>query len=46
MRMADAAAIAELATLIDGNAEHLSEPFLKARMEQAKAVDEVLGRMI
>ncbi|MCL2789946.1 MAG: prephenate dehydrogenase/arogenate dehydrogenase family protein [Desulfobulbus sp.] len=44
--MADAASIADLCALIDTNAAHLSEPFLQARMQQAKAVDEVLGRMI
>ena len=46
MQMADAASIGELCDLIDQNAEHLSESFLQARMHQAKAVDEVLGRMI
>ncbi|MCL1981277.1 MAG: prephenate dehydrogenase/arogenate dehydrogenase family protein [Proteobacteria bacterium] len=44
--MADAASITGLCTLIDTNAGRLSESFLKARMQQAKAVDEVLGRMI
>ncbi|MCL2340116.1 MAG: prephenate dehydrogenase/arogenate dehydrogenase family protein [Proteobacteria bacterium] len=44
--MADEAAIADLGALIDANAGRLSEPFLQARMQQAKAVDEVLGRMI
>ncbi|QQG66505.1 prephenate dehydratase domain-containing protein [Desulfobulbus oligotrophicus] len=46
IQMADAAAIAELCALIDRNATHLSSQFLTARMEQAMAVDEVLGRMI
>ncbi|WP_306546901.1 prephenate dehydratase domain-containing protein [Desulfobulbus sp.] len=46
VRMADAATIPGLCTLIDENAEHLTETFLQARMRQAKAVDEVLGRMI
>ncbi|NLX19432.1 MAG: prephenate dehydrogenase/arogenate dehydrogenase family protein, partial [Desulfobulbus sp.] len=46
IRMADAAAITELCTLIDRNAAYLSPQFLEARMEQAMAVDEVLGRMI
>lgn len=46
IRMADAASIADLCALVDSNAEHLSEAFLQARMEQAKAVDDVLGRMI
>jgi prephenate dehydratase/prephenate dehydrogenase len=44
--MADAASISSLCTLIDDNAEHLTDDFLQARMEQAKAVDEILGRMI
>ncbi len=43
---ADASEIRELARLIDCNVEHLSRDFIQARMEQAKAVDEVLGRMI
>lgn len=46
IHMADDASISALCTLIDHNAEHLSEDFLQARMQQAKAVDEVLGRMI
>jgi prephenate dehydratase/prephenate dehydrogenase len=46
IQMADAATISGLCTLIDQNAEHLTESFLQARMRQAKAVDEVLGRMI
>ncbi len=46
IRMADAASIKGLCTLIDQNAEHLTDAFLQARMQQAKAVDEVLGRMI
>ncbi|MDR2550577.1 MAG: prephenate dehydrogenase/arogenate dehydrogenase family protein [Desulfobulbus sp.] len=44
--MADAASIAGLCDVIDANAGHLSESFLQARMQQAKAVDEVLGRMM
>jgi hypothetical protein len=44
--MADAASIPVLSSLIDENAEHLTDAFLQARMQQAKAVDEVLGRMI
>ena len=44
--MADAASIDRLCALIDTNAGHLSESFLQARMQQAKAVDEVLGRMM
>ncbi len=46
IRMADTISIADLCALIDKNAEHLTESFLQARMQQAKAVDEVLGRMI
>jgi prephenate dehydrogenase len=46
IRMADAASIKGLCTLIDQNAGHLTDAFLQARMQQAKAVDEVLGRMI
>ncbi|MBM9535725.1 prephenate dehydratase domain-containing protein [Desulfobulbus alkaliphilus] len=46
IRMADEASISGLCLLMDQNAEHLSEHFLRARMDQAKAVDEVLGRMI
>ena len=46
VRMADAASIPGLCALIDANAEHLTDQFLKACMRQAKAVDEVLGRML
>jgi prephenate dehydrogenase/prephenate dehydratase len=46
MRMAEKASISSLCDLINDNAEHLTETFLQARMQQAKAVDEVLGRMI
>jgi hypothetical protein len=46
IRMADMASITGLCDLIDSNADHLTEQFLQARMQQAKAVDEVLGRMI
>jgi len=46
IQMADVASIPGLCTLIDENAEHLTDAFLQARMQQAKAVDEVLGRMI
>ncbi len=46
IQMADAASIPVLSSLIDENAEHLTDAFLQARMQQAKAVDEVLGRMI
>ncbi len=44
--MADKAGITELSNLIDLNSVHLTTPFLTARMNQAKAVDEVLGSMI
>ena len=43
---ADEARITDLCALIDKNSEHLSREFLQARMLQAKAVDEVLGKMI
>ncbi len=46
MEMADEASISGLCRLIDDNTDHLSQTFLQARMRQAKAVDEVLGRMI
>ena len=46
IQMADISSISGLCTLIDENAEHLTDAFLQARMQQAKAVDEVLGRMI
>ena len=44
--MADDAQIQELCELIDQNKQNLAEEFLRARMHQAKAVDEVLGKMI
>ena len=44
--IADEAKITELCEMIDRNSEHLTTEFLDARMNQAKAVDEVLGRMI
>lgn len=44
--LADEAEIEKLCALIDRNIGHLTEEFLLARMEQAKAVDEVLGRMV
>jgi len=44
--MADEAEIPELCRMIDRNSNHLTTEFLAARMSQAKAVDEVLGRMI
>ena len=44
--MADNACINDLCDLIDRNKEHFAEEFLKARMLQSKAVDEVLGKMI
>ncbi len=44
--MADKAGIAELCELMDLNSIHLTTEFLDARMNQAKAVDKILGRMI
>ncbi len=44
--MADSTDIKRLSRLIEGNVEHLTDEFIQARMEQAKAVDEVLGRII
>ncbi len=44
--MADQAGIQELCRLMERNSVHLTEPFLRNRMEQAKAVDEVLGAII
>ena len=46
MEMADRAEIEQLCTLMEQNAGHLTTEFLAARMDQAKAIDEVLGRMI
>jgi len=46
MRMARGSDITRLVDLIDENTEHLSRDFIQARMEQAKAVDAVLGRML
>ncbi|WP_232362519.1 prephenate dehydratase domain-containing protein [Desulfogranum mediterraneum] len=46
MELADGACIEELCQLIHDNAVHLSDGFLRERMKQAKAVDEVLGKMI
>lgn len=44
--MADMSDIEKLCGLIDQNTHHLTQEFLEARMDQAKAVDEVLGPMI
>ena len=44
--MADKSSIEQLCELIDKNSDHLTADFLEDRMNQAKAVDEVLGRMI
>jgi chorismate mutase / prephenate dehydratase len=44
--MADKGMIQELCGLIEDNRRHLTERFLQNRMEQAKAVDKVLGAMI
>lgn len=46
IKMAGDAQIPNLCNLIDSNASYLADDFLDARMKQAKAVDEVLGRMI
>ncbi len=46
MNLAKDRSIDKFCTLIDANASYLSEDFLKSRMEQARAVDEVLGRMV
>jgi len=46
IEMADNARIPDLCTLIDKNNDHLTREFLQSRMLQAKAVDEVLGKMI
>jgi prephenate dehydrogenase/prephenate dehydratase len=43
--MADKGMIQELCGLIEDNRRHLTERFLQNRMEQAKAVDKVLGAM-
>ena len=44
--LADEARIGDLSRLIDRNSKQLTREFLEDRMRQAKAVDEVLGRMI
>ena len=44
--MADISGIGKLCDLIEQNSEHLTRDFLNARMDQSKAVDEVLGKMI
>jgi chorismate mutase/prephenate dehydratase len=46
MAMGDKAKIQELCGLIEQNRKHLTERFLQNRMDQAKAVDKVLGAMI
>ncbi|RUM37067.1 MAG: prephenate dehydrogenase/arogenate dehydrogenase family protein [Desulfobulbus sp.] len=46
MVMADKGDIGRLCSLIDRNSSHLTSEFLSARMDQAKAVDDVLGSMI
>jgi prephenate dehydrogenase len=46
MSMADISGIEDLCALIEQNTHHLTNEFLEARMDQAKAVDEVLGPMI
>ena len=42
----DQKGIEELCRQMERNSEHLTAPFLRNRMEQAKAVDEVLGAII
>jgi hypothetical protein len=44
--MADSASIDNLCTLMEQNSSHLSAEFLRSRMLQARAVDEVLGKLI
>ncbi len=44
--LADAAEIKQLCSLITRNSGHLTREFLDACMEQAKAVDQVLGRNV
>jgi len=44
--LADESLIGDICRLMDRNREHLTSDFLRDRMLQAKAVDEVLGRMI
>ncbi len=46
MELAKQSEITELCSLIGQNAGHLTTDFLEDRMSQAKAVDEVLGKMI
>ncbi len=46
MELSQDGEIAQLGEVISNNAKHLSDHFLRARMEQAKAVDQVLGKMI
>lgn len=46
MNLGKDGAIEALNGVISNNAKHLSDHFLHARMEQAKAVDQVLGKMI
>jgi hypothetical protein len=44
--LAEETMIQELCGLIEDNRRYLTEPFLRSRMEQAKAVDQVLGAML
>ncbi|MDW7773953.1 MAG: prephenate dehydratase domain-containing protein [Desulfobulbaceae bacterium] len=46
MSMSDESRIHDLCALITKNSRHLAEDFLRARMLQAKAVDEVLGKIL
>ena len=44
--MAEDEKISELCEIIDRNRKYLTEEFLNARMQQALAVDETLGKAI
>jgi prephenate dehydrogenase/prephenate dehydratase len=46
MEMAQEGKIPELCSLMEDNKKHLTQGFLENRMEQAKAVDKVLGAML
>lgn len=46
MGMSDESLIQDLCSLITSNSRHFAEDFLKSRMKQSKAVDDVLSKMI
>ena len=46
VELADNARIPDLCSLIERNSDHLTRDFLQSRMQQAKAVDEVLGKLV